>query len=164
MEYGWKGLLVEANSEAFAKLKTKNRKSWLINACLSPVPYATQLTFYSNPKNSGVSGLNYRTSHGATKGQTLQCFPLYSILHALNVTVVDYFSLDIEGRELEVLKTIPFDMVKFKVLTVEHWTVPGGREAVEEFLKTKGYTFIEEINNKLTRDAIYVHNELLTHS
>ena len=34
----------------------------------------------------------------------LQCFPLYSILLALNNPVIHYFSLDIEGAELPVLE------------------------------------------------------------
>ncbi len=45
----------------------------------------------------------------------VECFPLYSILLAINRTVVDYFSLDIEGIELRVLKAIPFDLVTIKV-------------------------------------------------
>lgn len=45
----------------------------------------------------------------------VQCFPLFSILSALNRTQVDYFSLDIEGDELAVLKTIPWDRVDIKV-------------------------------------------------
>ena len=39
----------------------------------------------------------------------IQCFPLYSLLLALNQTRVDFLSLDIEGYELSVLKTIPFE-------------------------------------------------------
>ena len=41
----------------------------------------------------------------------VQCFPLYTILLALGNPVVDYFSLDIEGAEYPVLKTIPFEKV-----------------------------------------------------
>ena len=43
------------------------------------------------------------------------CLPLYSILLALDNPTIDYFSLDIEGSELDVLKTIPFDKVDIKV-------------------------------------------------
>ena len=45
----------------------------------------------------------------------VQCFPLFSILSALNQTRVDYFSLDIEGDELQVLKTVPWNRVDIKV-------------------------------------------------
>ena len=45
-----------------------------------------------------------------------ECFPLYSLLLAMNQTVVDYFSLDIEGIELRVLKAIPFHLITIKVI------------------------------------------------
>ena len=47
---------------------------------------------------------------------TAQCFPLYSALLALNRTRVDFFSLDVEGHELKILKTIPWNKVQIKVL------------------------------------------------
>lgn len=46
----------------------------------------------------------------------VQCVPLYSLLLALNRTTVDYFSLDVEGNELEVLQSIPWDKVNIKVM------------------------------------------------
>ncbi|MCL4127511.1 UNVERIFIED_CONTAM: hypothetical protein GTU68_058802 [Idotea baltica] len=45
----------------------------------------------------------------------VQCLPLYSILLSLNRTTIDYFSLDVEGNELDVLKTIPWDKVNITV-------------------------------------------------
>lgn len=45
----------------------------------------------------------------------IQCFPLYSILLAANRTSIDYLSLDIEGFEIKILKTIPWDRVDIKV-------------------------------------------------
>ena len=55
------------------------------------------------------------TGHNKTGYAEVQCLPLYSILLALNTTTVDYFSLDVEGAELGVLKTIPWDKVNIKV-------------------------------------------------
>lgn len=45
----------------------------------------------------------------------VQCFPLYTFLAALNVTKVDYFSLDVEGSEYYVLKNIPWEKVDISV-------------------------------------------------
>lgn len=50
-----------------------------------------------------------------------QCFPIYSYLLALNITHVDYFSLDVEGDELDVLQTLPFDKVNIEVTTLVHF-------------------------------------------
>ena len=49
------------------------------------------------------------------------CFPLFGVLKAINVTKVDYFSLDVEGNEMDVLRTIPFDDVD---ITVEYFFFP----------------------------------------
>ena len=43
------------------------------------------------------------------------CLPFYSVLLAMGNPVVDYFSLDVEGAELQILKTIPWDKVNIKV-------------------------------------------------
>lgn len=48
----------------------------------------------------------------------LQCIPLTTILLALGVKHVDYFSLDIEGRELDVLKTIDFETYDITVMII----------------------------------------------
>ncbi len=44
------------------------------------------------------------------------CFPFHSILFAIGNPSVDYFSLDVEGVELDVLKTIPWNKVDIKVI------------------------------------------------
>ena len=65
----------------------------------------------------------------------MQCLPLYSILQAMGNPTVNYFSLDIEGAELQVnnflifyfhlivpvkvLRTLPWDKVDIEVLSVE---------------------------------------------
>ena len=50
---------------------------------------------------------------------TLQCFPLFSTLLALDNPTVNFLSLDIEGAEFEVLKTIPWDKVDIEVIVAE---------------------------------------------
>ncbi len=44
----------------------------------------------------------------------MTCIPFYTIMMALGNPTVDYFSLDIEGAELPVLKTIPFDQLDIR--------------------------------------------------
>lgn len=45
----------------------------------------------------------------------VQCLPLTLYIAALGIKTVDYFSLDIEGNEIDVLETIPFNEVDIKV-------------------------------------------------
>lgn len=58
---------------------------------------------------------------------------------ALNRTVVDFFSLDVEGDELNVLKTIPFDKLTIKMLAVEYIHETGGHGQLQQFMESKGY-------------------------
>ena len=56
-----------------------------------------------------------RKKLGQSKSKAL-CFPFYPILSAMGNPTVDYFSLDVDGAELYILKTIPWDNVDIKVI------------------------------------------------
>ena len=47
------------------------------------------------------------------------CLPLLSTPGHFNITHIDFFSLDVEGAELEVLKTLDLSAVHISVLVVE---------------------------------------------
>ena len=64
---------------------------------------------------------------GNSRTVDVQCFPFYSILLALNIKHIDVFSLDVEGAEVLILDTIPFDKVDISMLNVEYQHVKGGR-------------------------------------
>ena len=88
---------------------------------------------------------------------TLQvpCFPLYSMLLALNMTAIDYFSLDIEGDELTILKTIPFNKVDITVLSVEYVHGDDKRE-LKQYMKSQGYEVHEKIHVVNAPQVFYV--------
>ena len=69
----------------------------------------------------------------------VQCFPLHSFLVALNVSVVDFLSVDTEGDDLDVLKTLPFQKVVFRVITVEVVTAPQGPGPIRKFMESQGF-------------------------
>lgn len=71
------------------------------------------LYFPQNPAASG-EGPGYKTF------QNVQCFPALTFFLAMNVSRVDFFSLDIEGVELDVLRSFPFDRVTVDVWAIEH--------------------------------------------
>lgn len=65
---------------------------------------------------------------------------------ALNRTTIDFFSLDVEGDELNVLKTIPFDKLTIKMLAVEYVHQTGGQGHLKKFLEDKGYDTLLEVH------------------
>lgn len=51
--------------------------------------------------------------------QEVQCLQLSSILTPLEIPHINFFLLDVEGAELDILKTIDFGPTKFDVVMVE---------------------------------------------
>ncbi|XP_059469767.1 uncharacterized protein LOC132193241 [Neocloeon triangulifer] len=161
---GWKGLLIEADPLNFMKALPRRRKAWLSPTCLSLAPHPTKVSFKQKENQGSIS----KDPAGVNKeGQVdVQCLPLYTLLLALNRTSIDYFSLDVEGSELAVLKTIPFDKVDIKTLSVEFIHVGGGKgkEDLRHFMEAKGYVVDSEVThpNWLANDFIFVRKDLLS--
>jgi Methyltransferase FkbM domain len=104
--------LIEAEPNYFKQTMKTRRNATLIPACLSLTTRPKLSAFNLRGKMQGkiIDGINVPGT------VNVQCLPVYSILLAVNRTTVDVFSLDIEGNELDVLQTIPFDKVDIKVL------------------------------------------------
>ncbi|XP_069956572.1 protein Star-like [Cherax quadricarinatus] len=134
---GWTGLLIEAFPETYKQLLSKHRKAYSINAALALNNVSSEVIFTP----SGHKGVLGQIGN-STSAIKVKAFPLYSILLSLNVTVVDFFSLDIEGVEMKVLRTIPWDKIKFRLMCVEINHVPEGANAVTEYMKLQGYKFL----------------------
>ena len=62
---------------------------------------------------------------------------------------VDFISLDVEGGEMAVLSSFPFDRIKVTAWTIENNT--GGTE-IPAFMREKGYRRVEALGV----DDIYV--------
>ncbi len=140
---GWNGLLIEANSEFHKRLLKKHRKCYSINACLSTENTTSISNFRPVGLLGGLDGKMDKTHDNYIK-QTypeynletdVQCFAFYSQVAALGVSHVDYFSLDIEGPELEVLKTIPFDKITINVISVKYRSWGGRINVIETMVR-----------------------------
>ena len=89
-----------------------------------------------------------------------QCFPLFPVLLALDNPTVTLLSLDIEGAEFEVFRSLPWDKVDIEVIVTElvhaGELFPGSRLEVIEFLESKNYQYIGNLY-----DDIFVRKDLL---
>jgi hypothetical protein len=91
------------------------------------------------------------------------CFPIFSLLSAMNVKTVDYFSLDVEGHEYQVLRTIPFDKIHIKVLSVEYIHDKEGSDAIVDLMRGKGYRVVTKVTNgnNFANDLIFAHKSVI---
>ena len=136
----WSGVLIEPVPEHFKLVVDKHRHAWCVNTCLSPTPYPVQVNMEVKGDSGGSSKIRKSgVGVGADVSSVVQaeCFPLYSILYALNFKHIDLFSLDIEGIEPDVLEHFPFDKVDISVLIIE--VIHLDREKLERILSNAGY-------------------------
>ena len=116
---GWTGLLIEANPIFHKQGVSKNRKATLFGQCLGTQtkPHFADFDFEAVQKNDTQTfSMGGIVSDGREETNKVQCFPLYTILLALDNPTVNYCSLDLEGAEFAVLKTIPWDKVDIQVI------------------------------------------------
>lgn len=111
-ERHWSGLLVEANPNLFLKLNSSGRNAFISNTCLSPNSSSMKLNFTFADYLSGVEQTDHKDQ--ITGFGLIQCFPLQIDFFALNITRIDYFSLDVEGMELEILQQIDFHLDRIR--------------------------------------------------
>ena len=84
------------------------------------------------------------TSHlavGQGEVVTVNCYPLEQLLRQANNThlTVDYFSLDTEGSELAILRSINFTQITFGVVGIEHNNRQGWKMAINRIMTRAGY-------------------------
>ena len=164
----WTGLLIEPNPVLFRRLMDTNRNSFMINACLNTENVTGQYLFDPIPL---VGGLIHEmmTTHRKTIKSTydkilVQCFPFYSIMMALRRKHIDLFSLDVEGAELGILKTIPFNEISVDVFLVEYFVKGSKRDTVarlnylKTFLDLKGYRLVAI----LKRDLLFIKRNVMS--
>ncbi|XP_069181807.1 protein Star-like [Procambarus clarkii] len=140
----WTGLLIEPFPEMYKDLVNKHRKAYSINAALAVSNVSAQVPFISHG-HKGSTGHISGMSNDAT--YSVKALPLYSILLALNVTVVDFLSLDINGDELKVLQTTPWNKVKVRLICVGLTFNPDGEDTLKEFMNKQGYKHLVTRNN-----------------
>lgn len=127
----WRGLMVEGSPTEAAKLFRNRPKAITVNAMICGEK--RDLHWLDNPDGGAVSGAfeliepNILKRHyDAAKLEELvanapivPCIPLGTLLSKFSIQHVDLFSLDVEGAELSVLKTIDFSKFSASVLMLE---------------------------------------------
>jgi hypothetical protein len=89
---------------------------------------------------------------------TVNTISLNDLLEKSNAPLfIDYLSLDTEGTELEILKSVDLNKYTFGIIDVEHNYLEEERKNIREFLTSNGYAF--KIDNMW--DDQYIHNSLL---
>jgi FkbM family methyltransferase len=158
----WDGICIEPHPIVFDELHN-NRKCLCLNIAISNSE--GEKDFVCHTKSSFLSGLlnKYDPKHIkrwntnkviADKNNIVkvQSYLLNDVLEKNKVTDVDFLSLDTEGGELDILKSINLNKYNIKIIVVENLY---NSHNISDFLNSKGYSLI----NKLSKDEIYSKND-----
>ena len=167
-QLGWRAINVEASPVSFDQL-VRNRPGALninLAVCAAPLAESAEggppplLHFLVGPSPCcfgfwefmspafrarwypGVTDANVSQPHPA-KGVTstpTHCGPLAAYLSLFGVAHVDFWSLDVEGAELQVLRGFDFGRVTVDVIAVEaDGGSPAAEAAVRAYLEARGF-------------------------
>lgn len=69
----------------------------------------------------------------------VECFNINDLLSEYNISYIDYCSLDVEGAELNILRSIDFENISIDVFTIEN---NYKTDEIKNFMHSKGYDLV----------------------
>jgi FkbM family methyltransferase len=140
-DYDWKGICSEPLPEAYAKLVKCRNVICDNNAVFSQSDLS--LEFSESDLLSGIT--KFIDKHGVAKKSNkifVKTITLQSLLDNYNAPkIIHYFSLDTEGTELEILKSIDFSTYTFLYINLEHNYIEPRRSEIQVLLLNNGYLY-----------------------
>jgi FkbM family methyltransferase len=154
----WSGVLIEPHPGMFRTLQGNRPGSKCYNCAVSDEQ--ADITMLINPYVPAVSSIENTAYgpfiYGRKKGWHEHSYKinvktrrLGDILKDAKVTHIDFFSLDVEGHEYEVLKTMDWS-IPIHVLLIEQFDDDPNKENICSLLTEKGFV----------KDGRCAHNEL----
>ena len=177
MERDWSGLLIEPNPLEYNKRFLHSRpKSIWENCAISEKETEVNFLSIGGPCNV-LSGIieYYNPQHIERINRELEMYKSYEQGHELfstkdilkiqsvrleslfdkhGIKNIDLISIDVEGAEIQVLKSINFDKVNINVLLIEN---NYGLSDETKFLESKGFRLLGSIQ----WDSVFIKNDLI---
>lgn len=96
--------------------------------------------------------------HAAGKQIEVDCVTLQEILSFYKIHHVDFFSLDVEGGELNVLESLNFNCFSASVIVVEQDNSnPAKDNAVRQLLAKNGYVLNKRLTTAVSSNEWFLH-------
>jgi FkbM family methyltransferase len=157
MELGFSGVLIEP-SKSYEKLLKYRPGCTCVNNAISD-KYETVL-FRDDWAMSGIltklpDDHKREKRHEAINDEyyEVDTVPLGYVLSETNIKYIDFLSIDVEGSELEVLRSMNWDIPVYVICIEMDGHNPEKDEACREILQTNGFTF----DKRLTINEFWVN-------
>ena len=159
---GWNGICIEPSPSYFLELQ-KNRNCILENCAISDIMeenidfceirgYASMLSgclAHYDERHVDRIDKEIKIYGGEKIVSKVKCKKLQDILDKNNISIIDYCSIDVEGAELSILKTIDFSKTTILSFSIEN-----------NYQTSEVYDFLKDnyiLYKKLEFDDIYIN-------
>jgi FkbM family methyltransferase len=160
-DLNWTGVLIEPNLYQYNKLQINRPNNYLFNNLVSDIDEELEFKFFVD-EYAGVSGVTktlpsehlsgfFRVIRAPQGAVRIKPVTFKSIIEQTDIKHFDFLSLDVEGHEVNVLKSWDFS-VPIDIILIE--TLGGSQieneKICHEILLTNNYEMIE----------VYKHNKI----
>lgn len=142
---GGKGILLEANPLLCRKLEKKRNRDIVINAAVDIQNEKGNIPFYilslQNRSSIDKESVKRAVKMGAVIRRVIQvpCICINDLIEKYRFCP-DLLSIDIEGMDYKVLRSLDLDKYRIKVIIVEISNdIPNASETMEVYMQKKGY-------------------------
>ena len=146
---GWSGINIDLNPTSIELFNIARPKDLNLCAAISNKKTTKNLYFHHDLSSLNTLSKNhtilFKEIFGLKnlKKKKIKTQTLNELLKKNSVSKIDFFNIDIEGHELEVLKTIDFNYFKIKVICIEIIShakyINIRKKKILKFLKKKQY-------------------------
>jgi FkbM family methyltransferase len=148
---GWSGMLVEPRQDHNTDYKIIRPNSIVENYALVSKNFEGD-SVKSHMHEAGhmynISGIHIGDGHSIDNLVEWPVTTLDKLLRKHQMKTIDFFSLDVEGYEHEVIEGIDFEYVKFGVIVIEtHPYEWNGKTSDFSYLNGHGYKFYQNLSN-----------------
>ena len=160
-ELGWTGICVEPQDQNFLLLE-KNRKCIKLHGCIFDVEGNLKFLKVHGPSEmlSGIlSSYDKRHLERAKKEVALlgskieiikiKTFLFNKVCKKYNIKHIDFLSIDTEGSEENIIKSIDFNAINIMVIAVEN---NYNKNNIQKYLESYGYV----LHKTLVEDTIFI--------
>ena len=170
---GWRGVLIEGSPLSYPRLVGNRKDDICVHAAVCDV--SREVHFMGADLQTMVSGIvefmpekfveTWYKDANLDAAVKIPCLPLSHILKNVGLKHIDFMSLDVEGAELAVLKSIDFEAVNISVMVIETDGHDKTKDQeVKDLMLENGYDLLDGTDRAFQRNSWFVHRRFEFHA